>query len=148
MKERFVQIDPAQMDEFLTVQGFTVMDMDDYGEVVYGKRVNKGDVKLSLRVLTSINRTGGATREKGTDAIRVELYRWNGKPQRIMARKNYRTVGWPKHLQANITALEAYEPKQCPEEGCNGILVPREGKHGEFLGCCNFPKCRHTENIG
>lgn len=30
----------------------------------------------------------------------------------------------------------------CPK--CGGRLVERNGRYGEFLGCCNFPRCRFT----
>lgn len=30
----------------------------------------------------------------------------------------------------------------CPK--CGGLLVVRKGRHGEFKGCSNFPKCRFT----
>lgn len=34
----------------------------------------------------------------------------------------------------------------CPE--CdNGKLIKRKGKKGYFLGCSNFPKCKHTDQI-
>jgi len=36
-----------------------------------------------------------------------------------------------------------------PDDGtctCGGRSVVRQGKHGEFYGCSNFPKCKHTEN--
>lgn len=33
----------------------------------------------------------------------------------------------------------------CPD--CGGILILRNGKKGPFLGCSNFPKCRHITNI-
>lgn len=34
----------------------------------------------------------------------------------------------------------------CPD--CNtGTLVARNGRHGKFIGCSNYPKCRHTENV-
>lgn len=32
----------------------------------------------------------------------------------------------------------------CPKCGAN--LVRRNGKHGAFLGCSNYPKCRYTKN--
>jgi restriction system protein len=35
--------------------------------------------------------------------------------------------------------------KVCPE--CGGMLVQRDGKFGKFLGCDNYPKCKHTEDI-
>ena len=33
----------------------------------------------------------------------------------------------------------------CPS--CDGILYPRKGKRGLFLGCSNFPKCRQTKQF-
>lgn len=33
----------------------------------------------------------------------------------------------------------------CPK--CQKALVIRKGKHGEFIGCSGFPKCRYTKNI-
>lgn len=34
---------------------------------------------------------------------------------------------------------------KCPE--CGGKLIEKNGRYGKFLGCSNFPNCRHTENI-
>ncbi len=45
-------------------------------------------------------------------------------------------------------AKEKPEPtgKICPE--CGGELLKRKSRYGNyFLGCSNFPKCRHIENI-
>jgi ssDNA-binding Zn-finger/Zn-ribbon topoisomerase 1 len=36
----------------------------------------------------------------------------------------------------------------CPQSGCGGRLVERTGRHGRFLGCTNYPRCRHTESLG
>ena len=33
--------------------------------------------------------------------------------------------------------------KTCPQ--CGGALVQRKGKYGPFVGCSNYPKCRHVE---
>jgi DNA topoisomerase-1 len=30
---------------------------------------------------------------------------------------------------------------------CDGVMLPREGRWGEFLGCSNYPKCNNTINI-
>ncbi len=45
-----------------------------------------------------------------------------------------------------INAEPEYVGRTCPtcEEG---QLVYREGRYGRFIGCNNFPKCRHTEQI-
>ena len=29
----------------------------------------------------------------------------------------------------------------------DGFVVPKNGKYGAFLGCSNYPRCRHTQNI-
>ncbi len=34
----------------------------------------------------------------------------------------------------------------CPQ--CNGYMIERKGKYGEFLGCSNFPKCKYSRNKG
>lgn len=34
---------------------------------------------------------------------------------------------------------------KCPR--CNGNLIKRQGKRGEFYGCSNYPKCKYTKNI-
>jgi DNA helicase-4 len=37
-------------------------------------------------------------------------------------------------------------PIKCPK--CDGFLVIRKGRHGQFLGCTNYPDyCKHTEQI-
>lgn len=33
----------------------------------------------------------------------------------------------------------------CPQSGCGGRLIERTGRHGRFLGCTNYPRCRYTE---
>lgn len=42
-------------------------------------------------------------------------------------------------------------PRQSPDlicSKCGSPMVLRAGKRGEFLGCSNFPQCRHTEKVG
>lgn len=35
----------------------------------------------------------------------------------------------------------------CPRPGCGGTLRERKGRFGPFLGCSNYPACRHTVNL-
>lgn len=37
---------------------------------------------------------------------------------------------------------------RCPASQCEGQLVRRNGKFGPFLGCSNFPRCKHTQSTG
>lgn len=53
-------------------------------------------------------------------------------------------------LKALVTAagggvMKAEGAKACPE--CGSPMVKRHGKYGDFYGCSNYPKCRHTEPI-
>ncbi|WP_138753576.1 restriction endonuclease [Paenibacillus sinopodophylli] len=49
--------------------------------------------------------------------------------------------------QEVAASIEPAEPDDldCPQ--CGYLLVKRNGKRGEFYGCSNFPKCRHTMDI-
>lgn len=42
-------------------------------------------------------------------------------------------------------AAEELDDLECPK--CGYLLVKRKGARGEFYGCSNFPKCRHTRAI-
>ncbi len=45
----------------------------------------------------------------------------------------------------NLRAEPDHVGRDCPQ--CGQPLVYREGRYGRFIGCSNFPKCRHTEQI-
>ena len=47
--------------------------------------------------------------------------------------------------RAGSSAATAGRP--CPQAGCDGRLVERNGRFGHFLGCTNYPHCRYTENL-
>jgi restriction system protein len=50
-----------------------------------------------------------------------------------------------KYIRLAEKGIKKAEIKVCPK--CSGKLIERTGKHGKFLGCSNYPKCKHTENI-
>lgn len=35
--------------------------------------------------------------------------------------------------------------KKCPE--CEGTLMERDGRYGNFYGCSNYPRCKYTEKL-
>jgi len=45
----------------------------------------------------------------------------------------------------NKEEINVLEERKCSL--CDGKLIERKGKHGIFLGCSNYPKCKYTENI-
>ncbi|MFZ5433439.1 MAG: type I DNA topoisomerase [Calditrichota bacterium] len=42
-------------------------------------------------------------------------------------------------------ASEEVTDKKCPK--CGGALIVKWGRSGQFLGCPNYPECRHTEPL-
>jgi len=40
---------------------------------------------------------------------------------------------------------EAVPDFGCPR--CGGLLLTRNGRYGDFIGCENYPECRYTETI-
>lgn len=55
------------------------------------------------------------------------------------------TIEKPEAKAEAEIVKNAEEQRICPK--CQGILIKRKGKYGEFFGCQNFPKCRHTEKL-
>jgi DNA topoisomerase-1 len=55
------------------------------------------------------------------------------------ARKSRKTTKTPKPVDPKDVVGE------CPT--CGRPLVKRKGKHGDFVGCSGFPKCRYTRNL-
>ena len=37
------------------------------------------------------------------------------------------------------------EGRQCPK--CGGDLIYKQGRYGKFIGCSNYPKCKHIESL-
>jgi endonuclease YncB( thermonuclease family) len=36
---------------------------------------------------------------------------------------------------------------ECPTAGCDGKLIKRNGKFGQFYGCSNYPNCKYSRSI-
>ncbi len=51
----------------------------------------------------------------------------------------YIRLGEPKNIE------KEEEIDKCSK--CGGVLIKRSGKYGDFMGCSNYPKCKHTEKI-
>ncbi|TDR80364.1 type I DNA topoisomerase [Paludibacterium purpuratum] len=82
-----------------------------------------------------------------------------GKPLMIRFGKRGRFVGCSGYPDCdytrnmNETAEQAAEPDEpeivegrvCPDDG--GQLVIKKGPYGKFIGCANYPKCKHIEPL-
>ncbi len=150
MAAKYVNVTQSEMEDHLFPQGFKQIFISGTTELVYGKRVDRDELMLTLRVYTGIN-SGGNSREKGADAMRVTIF------QKIIAQNEqvlkmvggskrvHRVEGWRKNLQSRIDAWEDLLGPQCQ---CGGLMVERDGRNGKFYGCVNYPLCKSTLSIG
>jgi len=80
-----------------------------------------------------------------------------GKPLSIRLGKRDRFIGCTGYPDCSYTRAmteqpgeasqdaELVEGRTCPD--CGGELKIRHGKFGKFIGCSNYPKCRHIESL-
>ncbi|EGY52228.1 type I DNA topoisomerase [Neisseria shayeganii] len=75
-----------------------------------------------------------------------------GKRGRFIACSGYPECDYTRNVNetAEEAAKEAEEPsvvegRDCPK--CGGQLVYKKGRYGKFIGCANYPKCKHIEPL-
>jgi DNA topoisomerase-1 len=80
-----------------------------------------------------------------------------GKPLSIRLGKRDRFIGCTGYPECSYTravteqaaeasqAAELVEGRECPD--CGSALKIRHGKFGKFIGCTNYPKCKHIESL-
>ena len=140
MAARYYPIRSDEIDQFLTSLGFVPLHLHGVLELVYGKIVRIAEHRLSLRCYTAINPTG-ESREKGTDAIRLQLFMRIendivpfGKPQKCL-----RVSSWRDNLRKAIErATDPTALRTCP--ACGNPMVIRKNKStgDEFWGCTMY----------
>lgn len=75
-----------------------------------------------------------------------------GKRGRFVACSGYPQCDYTRNVgeTAEEAAKAAEEPtvvegRDCPK--CGGQLVYKRGRYGKFIGCANYPKCKHIEPL-
>ena len=111
----------------------------------------KGDgFRYAVRIYSSIDRNTNTTRDMGQDAIRVTLYDLKKeRPVKVEKRVN-RTQNALSNMRTRAREMWQYvtgDKNVCPT--CKSLLVKRTAKRTkkDFLGCSNYPECKHTQNI-
>lgn len=99
---------------------------------------------ISVRIYSSVDKITGYSRDKGSDSIKIILIDDQKQVPISDVEKIFRTNGWSSRMNTKIKELIGYAAsKMCPN--CNVLMVKREGPHGLFLGCVNYPKCKQTK---
>lgn len=149
--KRFVQITREDFETFLKRR-------PEYWGPVSPPRVNEmvyrtaqfapQDDDLSLWCYSSIDKTTGHARKKGSDAIRLVAVYNDNVHLKYGEKKTLRIQTWRKNLSKKITSMIQRGKDGimfCPD--CGDVMVRREGKYGEFWGCNSYPKCQKTIQI-
>lgn len=118
----------------------------DKGGHCYLVRINNGNAKRAAILVRSSVGADGVSAGTGEDSIR--LYLVNAETGQPLAKKvdawTTRVIGWRKRMTNKIRELygKGLRMKNCPK--CNGVMLQRTGRFGEFYGCSNYPQCKHT----
>lgn len=153
MPRHYVNITKDEFEEVLdkTVE-YQEIDMAGVNERVYS--IDLPSDPHDIRVFSTI--VGENSRGCGRDSIKIVI--WNDTLEEPVGgrRKTLRIGptdsnphGWKANIVPKIADLLANWRNElygdCPE--CSGTMCYRNGKYGEFLGCSNYPECKHTDDL-
>lgn len=72
-----------------------------------------------------------------------------GKRGRFVGCTNYPECNYTRNMDGNAPEekeeAEVVTDRTCPK--CQSSLVIKKGKYGKFIGCSNYPTCRHIEPL-
>lgn len=72
-----------------------------------------------------------------------------GKRDRFIGCTGYPECGYTRAMQENAEEAaqdsEIVEGRTCSD--CGGALKIKHGRYGKFIGCANYPKCKHIESL-
>ena len=139
----FVEITKDDFDTFMDALGFQQVEPNHRcHEAVYDAPY--GDGGCFVRVYSTIA-TDDVGRGVGKDAIRVVAVSPGGDVFLKPNKRVHRTKNWRRNTLDRIERIHelnpAFEERPCT---CGGTLRTRAGRHGAFLGCSNYPRCRIT----
>ena len=149
----YTEITQEQIEKVLLKRGFSRVSLPGVGEIVYGKRVDKDDVPLTIRVYSSIEAGDGVSRGCGFDAMRVCIM-WKHKPHCHVeavvtgvgsSKRINRVPGWDFRLVSGIQDWEKMLGPMCYR--CNAPMTTRTWGRNKFWGCARYPSCTYTKEI-
>jgi hypothetical protein len=109
-------------------------------------RLSQGRYKV--RILSSVDMQTGVTRDRAADAIHVLLLDTNRNDRVVLNLRVNRTeralTNTVKRAREAYGYVSAHPEHHCT---CGSLMVVRQSKRGEFLGCTNYPECKETRRI-
>ena len=144
MSATYTEIENQEFEEFVNHLGFKrVIPGHPCKELVYECPLSVG---TRIRIYSTLTEEYGV-RGKGNDAIRVVCV--SGLDDIFHTTKRvHRTQNWRKNILNRIDSIFTDMPQPIICNKCDdGILLPKKGKFGNFMGCSNYPNCRKTQQI-
>lgn len=74
------------------------------------------------------------------------VIRFNRSGEKFMGCSGFPKCKNAKPLPGSKEVVDEPTGKNCPD--CNSLLVIKRGRYGRYVGCSNYPDCRHTESLG
>lgn len=119
-------------------------------EFVYVRQIEARGFKIPLQLMiySSVHTSTMKTRDCGEDAIRF-LVTTNEQTPKVI--KKYGRVNRTKGALNRVLNksrkifLDLMNQEKC--KLCGNIMLERNGKYGNFLGCASYPKCNNTVNL-
>ena len=87
------------------------------------------------------------TLKNGRFGIYFECVKECGGKVDLRRQRGQRKGSGPRRHRSEKRGGKQKNARPCPQQGCNGQLVQRNGLFGAFLGCSNYPRCRCTEDL-
>jgi len=167
-KKRFVPTDTGEIvNKFLTEHFAQYVDYNFTAKLENQLDEIAGGDRKWVPVMDSfwkgfkkqIEEKEGISRESITTEQLDEACPKCGKPLNIRFGKRGRFIGCTGYPECDYTrnlnetaeeaaeaeAPEIVEGRVCPKDG--GQLVIKKGRYGKFIGCANYPKCKHIEPL-
>jgi hypothetical protein len=161
-KTRFVEVDSTRFIAHMTkiiLASNTKAGVKACWSVIGNERVVTINVgKAMVRIFTTMRQDTDEVRSCGKDAVRIVVGVVDGRrfvptcksrrvlrtaPAKIEDRQGYFLERVTEHVRDAYKA--ALRVRHCSQ--CDGFLAERKGANGMFLGCVNYPGCRHTESL-
>lgn len=145
-KRRYTRIEQEEFEQFLnSFAHFEQPEDTTAEEEVYDIPLPADD--LVIRIFSTLQDGNG--RDCGSDAIRTTVYDKASDTVIGGEKKTLRIETWRSNLRPKVEDLVAnwrnYQHGHCPD--CGHRLAVRDGKYGEFLGCTDYPNCKHTQDV-
>jgi 5-methylcytosine-specific restriction endonuclease McrA len=128
-KSTYSKIALVERGEISDSLRYDILNRDNFKCVICGASSREG-ARLHVDHIIPVSKGG----KSSPDNLRTLCERCNiGKSNKL------------ENIEIDEYVMGNNETIRCPK--CGGELVLRHGKHGDFYGCSNYPKCKFTRSI-